>query len=123
MADVTRRIANWDVKFNVERVKSVLDEKRAAMLEHYVDAMVKLTSMEGKVKQLLDGSGVQSINYVWYIDFARQLYRLNRTREMSGDSFSLASDILLEKWVARGMIREVLAAIRSQVFSSSEGGA
>jgi len=120
MADVTRRIANWDVKFNVERVKSVLDEKRAAMLEHYVDAMVKLASMENKVKQLLDAAGVIDINYVWYIDFARQLYRLNRTREMSGDSFALASDILLEKWVARGMIREVLASIRSQVFGSPE---
>jgi hypothetical protein len=120
MADVTRRIANWDVKFNVERVKSVLDEKRAAMLEHYVDAMVKLASMEGKVKQLLDGAGVQSMNYVWYIDFARQLYRLNRTREMSGDSFTLASDVLLEKWAARGLDREVLAAIRSQVFNAPD---
>jgi hypothetical protein len=121
MADVTRRIVNWDAKFNVERVKSVLDDKRAAMLQHYVDAMVKLASVEGKVKQLLDGAGVQSMNYAWYIDFARELFRLNRTREVSGDSFSLSSEVLLDKWAARGLDREVLEAIRSQVFNAPAG--
>jgi hypothetical protein len=74
--------------------------------------------MEDKTRQVLNAAGVHSPFYVPYLDFARQLFKLTRKRGITGDSFSLAAQVLLEKWAARGLNPDVLAAIRSQVFDA-----
>ena len=40
-------------------------------------------------------------------------------RGISGESFALVAEVLLEKWAARGLRSDVLAAIRTQVFDAS----
>lgn len=55
-----------------------------------------------------------------YLDFARQLYKLSHTRGISGDSFALAADVLLQHWADRGLDPVVLARIRTQVFDVGE---
>jgi len=116
MADILKRIEGWDVKFNTERVKQVLDERRQRMFERYVTAMTDVFTMETKTREVLNQSGVSTALYVPYLDFARQLYRLSRSRRISGNSFAVEAQVLLDKWAGRGLNADVLALIRTQVF-------
>ena len=50
MIDPTKRIANWNVKFNTERIKATLDEKRPAMLANVTAVTPMITAMELQVK-------------------------------------------------------------------------
>jgi len=72
--------------------------------------------MEVKARQVLDSAGVQTILYVAYLNYARQLYKLSRQQGISGEAFALAASILLDKWAARGLDPAVLARIRTEVF-------
>ena len=54
---------------------------------------------------------------VFYLDFARQLFRLSHGRSISGPTLAREAQVLLEKWAARGLRADVLAAIRYEVFS------
>ena len=118
MADPTKRIAKWNVKFNTERVKAVLDELRPTMLENVNAVFTSIVAMETQVKQVLDTEGVPTINYPGYLAYGRELWRLTR-KEISGTSMQLEALVLLNKWVARGLTQSVLEAIRLQVFNVS----
>jgi hypothetical protein len=114
--DPTKRIANWDEKYNLERVHAILTEKRPKMLEHVSAVIVSLSSMELQVKQTCDASGVSTIQYPFYLCFGREMWAMIR-REMSGESAAQAAAVLITKWTARGLTQSVLQAIRTQVFN------
>ena len=111
-----QRIQNWAEKFKTDRVKAKLDDKRERMLQRYADVTARLCTMEISVKQLLDFAGVPTILYVPYLNYGRQLFKLSRQRDISGNSFAMASQVLLETWANRGLDPEVLDLIRTQVF-------
>ncbi|MBN2537791.1 hypothetical protein JXB37_05895 [candidate division WOR-3 bacterium] len=115
--DPTRRIENWDTKFDTDRVKAILDAKRPKMLEHVSSVVPALASMEGQVKQVLDGEGVSIILYPFYLAFGREMWRLQHNQEMSGESYAVEAQTLIQKWVARGLSQTVLEKMRSDVFS------
>ena len=114
--DPTKRIANWDEKFNVERISAILTEKRAKMLEHVNSVMVSLASMEQQVKQVCDSAGVSTIQYPFYLCFGREMWALIR-KDISGESAAMEAAILVTKWTARGLTQAVLQAIRTDVFN------
>ena len=116
MIDPTKRIANWNVKFNTERIKATLDEKRPAMLANVTAVFPLITAMELQVKQTCDASGVPTIQYPFYLCFGREMWKLSR-KEISGESLAQEAAILIAKWVARGLTQSVLQAIRSDVFN------
>jgi len=120
MADVTRRLDQWKAKYTPERVKATLDAVHEEVKKRYEAATVELCLMEDKTRQVLNAAGVHSSFYVPYLDFARQLWRLSRKRGISGESFALAAQVLLDKWAARGCNADVLAAIRTEVFNIGE---
>ena len=111
-----QRIQNWAEKFKTDRVKAKLDDKRERMLQRYADVTARLCAMEISVKQLLDFAGVQTILYVPYLNYGRQLFKLSRQRDISGNSFALAAQVLLDTWANRGLDPAVLDLIRTQVF-------
>jgi hypothetical protein len=112
-----KRVETWDKKFNTTRVKQSLDAMRPDMLAHYAAAVAKLCEMELAVKEVLNQSGIHTTLYVSYLNFGRQLYKLTRQRGISGSSFALAAQVLLEKWSGRGCDPAILATIRTQVFN------
>lgn len=116
--DADKRIANWRTKFNIERVKETLDTQRQRMLERYSDVTARICNMEISVKQLLDFAGVTTILYVPYLNYGRQLFKLSRQRNISGEAFARASQVLLLSWVDRGLDADVLDLIRTQVFDT-----
>jgi hypothetical protein len=114
--DPTKRIANWNVKFNTERIKATLDEKRPTMLANVTAVTPLITAMELQVKQVCDGAGVSIIQYPFYLSFGRELWALVR-KEVSGESLALEAAVLIAKWKARGLTQAVMEDIRTDVFN------
>ena len=116
MDDPGKRAANWEAKYNTEAVKQSLDRLRPAMAARYQAAAAQLCIMENEVRTQLNQCGVHTMLYVPYLNFGRQLYKLSKQRGISGESFAMAAQVLLDKWAARGCDPDVLAKIRTDVF-------
>ena len=114
--DPTKRIANWNEKYNLERVNAVLTEKRPTMLQNMSSVVPLMTAMELQVKQTCDAAGVSVIQYPFYLCFGREIWALTR-KDISGESMAKEAATLIAKWVARGLTQSVLQAIRSEVFN------
>ena len=114
--DPVKRIAKWNAKYNTERIKAMLDDMRPNMLANVTAVFPLIASMEQQVKQVLDGSGVDTTDYPGYLAFGRQIWALTR-KDVSGESLAKAVAILITKWTARGYTQAVLQAIRTDVFN------
>src|SRR5512143_2200010 len=119
MTDPNQRRMNWQIKTDTGKVKQILDDLRPDMLKHYEAAVASLCEMETKARQTLNAAGVHTIFYVAYLNYARQLYKLSRQQGISGESFALQAQVLLDKWAARGLDAVVLARIRTEVFDAA----
>jgi len=117
MSDVTRRISRWKAKFSPDIAAQTTARIFADMTERYEASVVALTTMETETKQVLSASGIDTMYIVFYLDFARQLFRLSHGRTISGATLAKEAQVLLEKWQNRGLDPAVLAAIRFEVFS------
>jgi hypothetical protein len=83
-------------------------------------AMAAMLVIDTKVKQVLNQHGVSTILYVPYLSFGRQLYKLSRQQDISGESLQLAAKVLRDKWHARGLDPDILLAVQKGVFSVGE---
>ena len=118
MIDPTKRIANWNVGYNTERIKAIVDEKRPTMLANVNAVTPMITGMELQVKQVCDGAGVPTIQYPFYLCFGREMWALSR-KDISGESLAKEAATLIAKWKARGLTEAVLQGIRTDVFNVS----
>ena len=118
MSDPNQRLLAWQTKTDTGRVKATLDTLRPDMLKHYEAAVASLCEMETKARQTLNAAGVHTIVYVPYLSYARQLYKLSRQQGISGESFALGAQVLLDKWANRGLDASILARIRTEVFDA-----
>jgi len=116
MMDPAKRIANWIAKYNTERIKATLDEKRPAMLANVTAVYPMITAMELQVKQVCDGAGVKTIQIPFYLNFGREMWALSR-KEISGETLAIEAATLIAKWKARGLTEAVLQGIRTDVFN------
>jgi hypothetical protein len=117
MTDPGKRAARWKAKYNTQRLKDTLDDLRDGMANRYEAAMTQVCAMETGVREVINAAGVSTTQYVPYLNFGRQLYKLSRQREVSGESFAMAAQVLLDKWSARGCDPVLLAKIRKDVFN------
>ena len=116
MSDPNQRLMNWQTKTDTGRMKETLDTLRPDMLKRFEAAVASLCQMEVKARQTINAAGVHTIMYVPYLNCARQLYKLSRQQGISGESFAMGAQVLLDKWSARGLDTVVLARIRTEVF-------
>ena len=93
-----------------------LTDLRDDMAARYEAAIAQVYAMEAKVKEVINAYGVSTSQYVPYLNFGRQLYKLSRQQNISGESFAMAAQVPLDKWAARGCDPKVLAKIRTDVF-------
>jgi hypothetical protein len=117
MSDVTRRISRWKAKYSPEIAAQTTARIFTDMTARYEASIVALNSMELDTKQVLSASGIDTMYIVFYLDFARQLFRLSHGRTISGPTLAKEAQVLLEKWQNRGLRPDVLAAIRTDVFN------
>lgn len=123
MPDKMKRFTSWNVKYNTERIKATLDAMRPDMQARYQAAMTAMLAIDTKVKQVLNTNSVSTILYVPYLSFGRQIWKLSRQQDISGESLQLAAKVLRDKWKARGLDQDVLLAVQKEVFSVQEGEA
>jgi hypothetical protein len=114
--DPTKRINNWDEKYNIERVTAILTAKRPTMLQNMSAVVPLMTAMELQVKQVCDGAGATVIEIPFYLCFGREMWALIR-KDISGEAASIEAATLIAKWKARGLTEAVLQAIRTDVFN------
>ena len=117
MSDVTRRISRWKAKYSPDIAAQTTARISADMTARYEASIVALNSMELDTKQVLSASGIDTMFIVFYLDYARQLFRLSHGRTISGPTLAKEAQVLLEKWQNRGLRPDVLAAIRTDVFN------
>ena len=103
MSDVTRRLSRWKAKFSPAIAAQTTARIFADMTERYEAAMLALSRMEIETKQVLDASGIDTMYIVFYLDYARQLFRLSHGRSISGPTLAREAQVLLEKWQARAV--------------------
>ena len=120
MPDKMKRFTSWKVKYNTERIKATLDEMRPDMQARYQAAMVSMLAIDTKVKQTLNVHAVSTIQYVPYLSFGRQIWKLSRQQDISGESLQLAARVLRDKWRARGLDADILLDVQKNVFSVQE---
>ena len=120
MDNAKKRADRWKVKYTPERVAETIGALHGQMTANYEAAMAQVVAMELKVKEVLNICGVHTSNYVPYLNFGRQLYKLSRQQNISGESFAMAAKVLKDKWAARGCNPEFLDTIRLKVFNIKE---
>jgi hypothetical protein len=116
MTDPKKRADRWKAKYNIRRVGETLSDLREDMAARYEAAISQVYVMEAKVKEVINAAGVSTSQYVPYLNFGRQLYKLSRQQSISGESFAMAAQVLLDKWAARGCDPKILAKVRKDVF-------
>ena len=117
MSDPVKRAERWKAKYKTQRVKETLDDIREDMGKRYEAAIADVCVMEGKVKEVINAAGVSTSLYVPYLNFGRQLYKLTHQQHVTGESFAMAAQVLLDKWAARGCDPDILATVRKDVFN------
>jgi len=120
MSDPVRRVNRWKKKYTPQRAKDTIDLIHEDMVQRYEAATAELAAMEIEVKTVLNARGVHTIHYIPYLNFARQLFKLSKKKSISGASLAMEAKVLQDKWAARELRNEVLAAIRFEVFDVSE---
>jgi hypothetical protein len=84
--------------------------------------------METETKQVLDSSGIDTMFIVFYLDFARQLFKLSPGRTISGATLAKEAQVRQNRGGDTSATRSsrrsvdvspsaVLAAIRTDVFN------
>lgn len=117
-SDPTKRIENWDTGYDTAAIKAKVDKKRPSMLNRASAVFISQYTTDTEVKQVLDQEGISIIQYPFYLDFGREMWRLTRMN-LSGESLAVEAATLIGKWVARGLSQSVLETIRTQVFNIS----
>jgi hypothetical protein len=116
--DPAKRVANWDQKYNLERINAILTEKRPSMLQNMSALAPQMAAMELQVKQVCDGAGATVIQIPFYLCFGRELWSLRRS-ELSGEAMAKEAATMIAKWKTRGLVEAVLQGIRTDVFDIS----
>jgi len=115
-SDPTDRIANWTAKVKPERSSDTVGVRAPSMKVNFNVTANQLITMEQQVRQVLNGAGVPTIRYPFYLCFGREMWALAR-RSITGESAAIEAALLIAKWVAQGLTTAVLQAIRTDVFN------
>jgi hypothetical protein len=114
---VSKMAANYEAKLRLRVAGPLLEVEIMDRVERYRLKMVEQDRTVQAVKSVLNCSGIPTIMNPHYHAFSREVGKQARREDVSGDSLAREVQIILCKWVARGLVQAVLADIRSQVFN------
>ena len=111
-----QRLENYEQGVNPDRIRDTVAAKRSRMITNQTAAVNDLASIEDRVKGVLAEHDISTVTFIWYYDFAREVYRLVKT--MGGGKPMLREvAIALYKWKERGADPDILAEVRDDVFA------
>ncbi|MCX8014807.1 MAG: hypothetical protein N2748_02195 [candidate division WOR-3 bacterium] len=110
-----RRIDKWDAFLSGDVLSKAVGEYKPKMLEQITSIFPELETVENEVKLILAEAGTATILNPSYINFGREVWKL--AKRFTGSQLLNAVNVLLNKWVARGLDQDILEKIRNTVFA------
>jgi hypothetical protein len=111
------RLANYAAGINPERIREDFEKRKERMVTKQGEAIAALLQIEQMASEILMGEDtVTTLQYLWYLDFARQIYGLKR-RFLAGKPMENEAKNTALHWKARGCDLRVLNRILAEVFS------
>jgi len=111
----SRRLDKWDAMFSGDVVSTKLAGYKEKMREQLAAIFPQQESLENEVKLILAEAGTSTIMNPSYINFGREVYKLKL--KFSGGQLLNAVNVVMNKWVARGLDQDILEKIRNTVFT------
>lgn len=115
MADPARRIENWTAKVTPERTAEQVTPQIGSIKANAAHVMNDIVQMETQVRQVLNGAGVPTIQYPFYLCFGREIWKKRRAG-IDGVSLTTAAQSLHDKYVLYGLNTAHLINIADTVF-------
>lgn len=111
----SRRLDKWEAMFSGDVVSTKLAGYKEKMKEQLSTIFPKQEALENEVKLILAEAGTSTILNPSYINFGREVLKL--AEKFTGGQLINAVNIVLNKWVARGLDQDTLEKIRNTVFA------
>ena len=109
LSPADRACAKYEAKLRAGRGTLARHGSIERQMDNFRTAYVHGRELEARVRDVLVGAEVPSIQYPFYFAFARRLDRLSRI--CSGESLRLEAQAYLAYWAARGFVEAVLKAV------------
>lgn len=113
--DVTRRIKNYQRKMNVDYIARQLELQKQDMIQRNAEAQAAIDAAEEKARGILGECGLPTMDYPKYLNFVRQLWKLQRN--FTGATLRNEAAVIMFKWSHRGADPEILERLARDVFS------
>ena len=122
MTSVEDRIRRYTERLIPDRVKEDFATQKPVMVAKVTEIFNLLVTIEDRVKGILSGEAVITVDYPKYHAFSKEIFKLQR-RFGGGSGLNEEVALLVAKWKARGCLEPVLNKIRDEVFSIPAPGA
>ena len=111
----SRRLEKWDAMFSGDVVSAKLIGYKDRMREQLATIFPQQETLENEVKLILAEAATPTILNPGYLNFGREV--LKNAQKFTGPQLIATVDIILNKWVGRGLDRDILERIRNTVFA------
>ena len=115
-SSVNTRIERYAYGLDLDRIHEDLEAQKDRMIAGAAAAFNDLAVIEDRVKGVLGEEMVPTAQYVWYHDFARTIYRLQK-QFGGGKGLRYEVGSYLQLWTRRGADEEVLTKISHDIFA------
>ena len=111
----SRRLEKWDAMLSGDVLSTRVAGYKGKMREQLAAIFPMQEEVENQVKLILAEAGTSTIMNSFYINFGREVYKLKL--RFSGGQLLNAVNVVMNKWVARGLDQDILEKIRNTVFT------
>jgi hypothetical protein len=111
----SRRLDKWDTFLSGDVISKTVGEYKPKMHEQLSNIFPQLETLENEIKLVLAEAGTSTIQNPFYLNYGREVWKY--AIRFSGAQLLNAVDIIVNKWVGRGLDRDTLEKIRNVVFS------
>jgi len=104
-----------EANYDPDSIRQSLEKQRDGILEQQAVKQAELEKVENQTKLIISEEGVTSALFVSYLNFARQIWKIQNT--FSSETLKIEADIILYKWTRRGLNEDILKRIRNEIFT------
>lgn len=107
--EASRREKKYEAKVDAEVLRAQTTALKPLMVKGQRDYFPAVTSLEERVKRLVEAKGVSTLEVRDYLNYSRELFKL--TRKFEGITLSSEAQLKVNKWVDRGLNGETLVEV------------
>jgi len=105
------RKAKYEGKIDPEVIRSRITALKATMAEQMESRAAELATIETNIKAIIDAAPTAVFAHMVpaYLNVGRELYRLSK--KFAGKTFEVEAKLVCDKWLARGLNKDILVKI------------